>query len=36
LPAGWGETVGVQWQLDTASQPTAFNEWIDNVKLTMW
>jgi hypothetical protein len=35
LPAGWAETVGVQWQLDTASQPTAFSEWIDNVKLTL-
>jgi hypothetical protein len=35
LPSGWAETVGVQWQLDTASQPTAFNEWIDNVKLTL-
>jgi len=35
LPLGWSENMGVQWQLDTASSPLSFNEWIDNVKLTI-
>ncbi len=35
LPVGWTDNLGVQWQLDTASAPLAFNEWIDNVKLTI-
>jgi hypothetical protein len=35
LPSGWGDNLGVQWQLDTASVPIAFNQWIDNVKLTI-
>ena len=35
LPAGWLENMGVQWQLDTASTPLSFNEWVDNVKLTI-
>lgn len=35
LPTGWNENMGVQWQLDTASQPLSFNEWIDSVKLTI-
>ena len=35
LPSGWTDNLGVQWQLDTASSPLAFNEWIDNVKLTI-
>jgi len=35
LPAGWSEDMGVQWQLDTAGSPLTFNEWIDNVKLTI-
>jgi len=35
LPSGWTDNLGVQWQLDTASSTLAFNEWIDNVKLTI-
>ena len=35
LPLGWTDNLGVQWQLDTASSPLTFNEWIDNVKLTI-
>ena len=35
LPLGWTDNLGVQWQLDTASSPLAFSEWIDNVKLTI-
>jgi hypothetical protein len=35
LPTGWADSVGVQWQLDTASAPLAFNEWVDKVNLTI-
>jgi len=35
LPKGWSHSLGVQWQLDTAANPTAFHEWIDNVTLTL-
>jgi hypothetical protein len=35
LPLDWTDNLGVQWQLDTASAPLSFNEWIDNVKLTI-
>ena len=35
MPLGWTDNLGVQWQLDTASAPLTFNEWIDNVKLTI-
>ena len=35
LPKGWSHSLGVQWQLDTASKATAFHEWIDNVQLTL-
>lgn len=34
-PSGWTHNLGVQWQLDTASAPLSFNEWIDSVKLTI-
>ena len=36
LPSGWGDDMGVQWQLDTASAPLAFHEWIDKVNLKIW
>jgi len=29
------DDLGVQWQLDTSGSPLTFNEWIDNVKLTV-
>ncbi len=35
LPMGWADDLGVQWQLDTASAPIAFHEWVDKVKLTI-
>jgi hypothetical protein len=35
LPTGWLDNLGVQWQLDTANSPISFNEWIDNVQLTI-
>jgi hypothetical protein len=34
-PLGWTDNLGVQWQLVTASTALAFDEWIDNVKLTI-
>ena len=35
LPSGWTHNLGVQWQLDTASGPLTFNEWVDEVKITI-
>jgi hypothetical protein len=35
LPKGWWQDLGVQWQMDTAGSPLTFNEWVDNVKLTI-
>lgn len=35
LPAGWTDNLGVQWQLDTPLSALTFNEWVDNVKLTI-
>jgi hypothetical protein len=35
LPCGWNDTVGVQWQIDTDASALAFDEWIDNVALTV-
>ncbi len=34
--SGWGDTLGVQWQLDLGASGTDSKEWIDNVKLTIW
>jgi hypothetical protein len=34
LPYGWGDDMGVQWQLDTGAAPLTFAEWIDNVTLS--
>ena len=36
LPTGWTDELGVQWQLDTPAAPLSFNEWIDDVKLTVY
>ena len=33
---GWADTLGVQWQLDLGSNGLPANEWIDQVKLTVW
>jgi hypothetical protein len=35
LPSGWTDNMGVQWQLDTSAAPLTFNEWMDEVKLTI-
>jgi hypothetical protein len=32
----WDQVLGVQYQQDLGSSGTAFNQWIDNVTLTVW
>jgi hypothetical protein len=34
--SNWDDSFGVQWQLDLGSNGTAANEWIDQVKVTIW
>lgn len=36
LPKGWSDELGVQWQLDTPASPLTLNEWIDDVKVTVY
>ncbi|MFL6258323.1 MAG: hypothetical protein ACJ76Y_01320 [Thermoanaerobaculia bacterium] len=35
-PAGWSSNLGVQFQLDIGSSGTDLEEWVDDVKLTVW
>lgn len=35
-PAGWGDNLGVQFQLDIAGAPASLNQWVDEVSLTAW
>ena len=35
-PAGWGDNLGVQFQLDIAGAPASLQEWVDKVTLTAW
>jgi hypothetical protein len=35
-PAGWSSSLGVQFQLDIGSSGTDLEEWVDDVKLTIW
>jgi hypothetical protein len=35
-PAGWGDDLGVQFQLDNGSQGAQMQEWVDKVTLTAW
>ena len=35
-PTTWGNSMGVQWQLDKSSTGVDLHEWVDNVKLTVW
>jgi hypothetical protein len=35
-PPGWGDNLGVQFQLDLNGAGGTLNEWIDAVKLTAW
>jgi hypothetical protein len=36
LPPGWGENLGVQFQMDIGATGTTMQEWVDQVSLTAW
>ena len=36
LPPGWGENLGVQFQMDIGPTGTTLQEWVDQVSLTAW
>ena len=36
LHNGWGDNLGVQWQLDDNAIGGGYHEWIDSAKLTVW
>jgi hypothetical protein len=36
LYLNWGNNSGVQWQLDVNANGSAYNEWVDNAKFTVW
>ena len=33
---GWGDNLGVQWQLDVNASGQGYHEWIDKATLTVW
>lgn len=33
---GWGDNVGVQWQMDVNATGAGYREWIDAARLTIW
>jgi hypothetical protein len=33
---GWSKNVGVQYQLDVNASGQAYQEWVDQVTLTVW
>ena len=33
---GWGDNLGVQWQLDVNASGNGYHEWVDKAKLTVW
>lgn len=33
---GWGDNLGIQWQLDVNSSGAGYHEWIDKGTLTIW
>ena len=35
-PAGWSDTVGVQFQMDIGKKGAEMQEWVDQVSLTAW
>ena len=35
-PPGWGDDLGVQFQMDIGSQGAQMQEWVDQVTLTAW
>ena len=36
LPAGWGENMGLQFQMDIANTGASMTEYVDQVTLTAW
>ena len=36
LPPGWGENLGVQFQMDIGPAGATMQEWVDQVTLTAW
>jgi hypothetical protein len=36
LPAGWGENLGLQFQMDIANTGASMTEYVDGVTLTAW
>jgi hypothetical protein len=36
LPTGWGDNLGVQFQMDIGPNGTSMEEWVDEVTLTAW
>ena len=36
LPAGWGEDMGLQFQMDIANAGASMTEYVDSVILTAW
>ena len=36
LPAGWGENMGLQFQMDIAKTGASMTEYVDGVTLTAW
>jgi hypothetical protein len=35
-PSGWGNNLGVQFQMDIGSAGAQMQEWVDRVTLTTW
>jgi hypothetical protein len=33
---GWGDNMGVQWQLDVNASGTGYHEWVDKATLSVW
>lgn len=33
---GWGDDLGVQWQLDVNGKGGGFHQWVDKAQLTVW
>jgi hypothetical protein len=33
---GWGDNLGVQWQLDVDASGQGYHEWVDQATLTIW
>ena len=33
---GWGDNVGIQWQIDVNASGAGYHEWIDKGTLSIW